>query len=427
MIFPTIRQVREKMRYSRNDVFIRPTPFTTAESLKINDVLKNKKSMLQPDSEAAFQRFLYQIDSVFGEFITKVKDKIILRGKLEYKGLTRDPETGENQLVFTISDPKSLYRHFNTEPIFIRTSQKRDSVSGIYAEVEFEKNDKQPFFVDANNIKPIEFEPKVPLLFLDYEKFTDSFRFDYGFYLSDIARGSKRGFELSRVDLLLLNKIAGENFHNEVKGGVNFNIIKTTRDQGTYELEVLDNFLDAITFNQNSGSVFNKNLIHAGVLSDFKTILNKSNRELLTSTFKNYYGCNIGFSLGRTLAKEDNFIDKLSDTCVDYINPIDSVIMKSKSSVEKMLRTNRENVFSSRALFLETQLLPIKAKVYDIKDVKPSVLRMATMLKKFEECIDNLGNDEILSKVNLNETSVDHSNQFLKDNRKDVNDFIKDL
>lgn len=428
MIFPTISQVREKSKDSNVNRIIHNYPITKSESIKIESFLKNKKSIQVIDDKRSFETILNLFDSIFGEFLTRYENKIVFRGKLEYKGRIKDPDTGEKQIVFTVSNPKSLYRPINSKPFFIRVPCKSNLLSGIYSEITIYRNLKNysnMFFAEPENIIPINFEAQMPSLFFDYPKFNEVFRLDYAFDLSENAQKYKRNLELSNIDLLLLNKIAGENFHDEVRGGVNCNIIKTTHDQSSYNLEVIDYFLNQITFNQNTKSVFNGNLIHCGTLNDFETTLNKNNRKLLTSPYNNYYGCNIGFSVGKTLHPEkDKFMERLPTTCVDYINPIGNLTTKSKSSVKKLLNLDDEYIFSSRILFLETQLLPIKAKVSDIEHVKPNILRMATMLKKFEDCIDDLGTDEVLPKINLTSESIDLTKKFLKNNVKDVNDFI---
>ena len=94
-----------------------------------------------------------------------------------------------------------------------------------------------------------------------------------------------------------LNKIAGENFKGDVRGGINFNIIKSTHDQTSYELEVLDEFLDKVTINNNTKTVYNINNVRCGTLADFLNRIDNKNRKLAITPYKNYFGGKIWFQL----------------------------------------------------------------------------------------------------------------------------------
>lgn len=267
----------------------------------------------------------------------------------------------------------------------------------------------------------------MPTIFQDYSKFNDVFKLDYCFDLSETSQAYKRNLELSNIDLVLLNKIAGENFHNEVRGGVNYNIIKTSHDMDLYSLEALDIFLNKITFSKRSETVFNTNIMMGGNTNQLQSILTQSNRILSSTPYKNYFGCNIGFSLNKSLQQDkDKIIESISSKqqCIDYLNPIKNLTTPSKKFVQRKTENDKAFMWSSKVLFLETQLLPTKARVVDIKNVSAKVLRMTAMLNKFENCIDSLGTDELLQKINIAENSINHAEIFLKNNLKDVGDFI---
>lgn len=426
MIFPTYEQVRGKA--SKTPKPIHNYLLTTAEKIKINSMLKNERSISQIDSRHSFENMLRQFDSIFGRYVELIENKIVLRGKFDYKGKLIDPRTGEKQIVYTVSNPKALYRKLDSDLYFIRVPERENLISGFYAEAVINlKSQTIPNipFVDFKGILPINFEFNMPTIFLDYAKFNDVFKIDYGFDMSETSQKYKRNLNLTNSDLLLINKIAGENFHDDVRGGVNCNIIKYSSDQNSYNLEVIDNFLDIVTYTNNSENIFNKNLVRCGNLRDFGTILSKDNRLLPTSRYKTFYGCNIGFSIGKTLHfEEDKFLEKLDKSSVDYLNPIGSIETRSKSVVDNILKANKEFIFSSQALFLMTQLLPIKSKIVDIETENPKVLRMTTMLKKFEDCVDDLGTDVILPKLNISQNDINAAAKFLENNRKDVEDFI---
>ena len=116
---------------------------------------------------------------------------------------------------------------------------------------------------------------------------------------------------------------------------------------------------------------------------------------------------------------------KLENTNVDYINPVGKITTSSQSVVKNLLKKDKEYTYSSKMLFLQTQLLPMKSKVSDLIKEDSKTLRMASMLKKFENCIYHLGNDdELLPLLNLSESDIVAAKRFLKDNKKEVADFI---
>lgn len=431
MIFPTISQVREKMVFSsKNKDVLHNLPLTNAEISKIKS-FKGDNAPKVIDTPQSIRWLLQEFDSTFGKFVCIEKNKLIFRGKMDFKKKFEDPETGEKQIIFTVSDPKTLYRPINTNPVLIRVPEKSNLLSGVYAEVEVPFDGtitNNTYLTGTENIKPINFEVEIPSLIMDYGKFGEIFKTDYHFELDDSALAVKRNFRLSNADLMLLNKVAGENFHEEVKGGVCCSIVKQ-RYGWHYDLEVLDYFLNMVTYNHNTESVFNQNMVSCGGLNHFGTVLNKNNRLSPYSPYKNYYGCDIGFSLKKELkSKEVKFLETFekehSNMCIDFINPIGSITTPPKSYVKKLLRSNKDYVYGSQALFLEAQLLPVKARVNDISSVEPKVLRAATMFKKFEDCIDNLGRDEVLTQLKLTKNNIDIAKKSLKENKKSFDEFM---
>lgn len=403
-------------------------PFTDSEEIKVMNYLKNSVPMVYVDDEISFERVLSIFDFIFGKFIKVSGNSIILRGKFDYKGKITDSSTGEKQVVYTVSNPKSLYRPNDSDIYFVRVPEKSWLTTGFYAETKIDiKTQSNPhiLFVENEDITPINFEANIPTLFLDYTKFNDVFGIEYGFDMSETTQKYRRNIRLSNLDLMLMSKLSGENFHNDVKGAVNCSVIKTTHDQDMYNLEVVDEFLDNVTIAASNKSVFNKNLIHCGTLSDFATTLNKNNRLLSLSPYKNFYGCNIGFSLKKSSnIEKDRFVQNISNSSIDYLNPINKIITLSRSTIRNLLNANKEHIFSSRVLFIETQLLPLQSKISEICNINPKILRTATILKKFEECIDNLGTDEILPKLKISENNIRDASKFLEDNKKDVEEFI---
>lgn len=427
MIFPTLGQVRGKSPNTSSRI-IRHYNLTENEEAKIDAMLQNKKSILHIDTLQSYEKSLLLLDSIFGKFIEISGSQVIIRGKLEFKEVAKNEKTMEQEYVYTISDPKSLYRKNGSNPLPVRIPAKANIPSGIYVQLTAKPNSRnnQSFIIQPEDVEEINFEAQIPSIFLDYSNIHETFKDDYAFDMSETNQWYKRNLQLSNFDLMMINKIAGENFHNDVRGGVNFNIIKYSHGQNMYNLEVLDEFLDAITIGMNSTTVFNRNMIHSGNITDFATTLNKSRRSLLTSSYKNYYGCNIGFSLGKlSHSDEDKIIEKLGNTNVDYINPVGKIITASQSAVRNMLKNDKELIYSSKILFLQTQLLSMKSEVKNLIGQQPKILRMASMLKKFENCIYRLGNDdEILPSLSISGSDIKVAKRFVEENKKEVVNFI---
>ena len=431
MNFPTLEQVRKLRSHTKKEEILHNYPLTEEEISKIrsyNPNSENYKPIEDIDTKQSFQKILNHFDSIFGSFYRPDKDNFLFRGRLEYIGKITDPNTGEDQITMILSDPKTLYSKRDTPPLKIRVPDNPNLYSGVYAQIKVKQGvigKEETIFVEQKDIDYFDFTPAMPHVFMDYSKFTSLFNLDYGFDMPIISQRLRRNLELNNIDLMLINKVAGENFKSDVKGGVSGNIIKTTHDQGTYELEVLDNFLDKVTINNNTSTVFNTNTVDGGDLVNFFNKVDNKLRKLSTTQYKNYYGGNVGFSIQKISIKDENeLLDRLKRTCVDYINPIKNIKTKHKSVVDRILKRNPSYYYGSKILLLETQLLPIKTNISDIGIHNPKVLRMASMLKKFTKYIYELGTDEILKGVSISKNDINLAKSFLENNKKEMEDFI---
>ena len=139
MNFPTLQQVRSRGHIT-SSVIRRQYTLTETEEAKIDALLLNKKSILHLDTPQSYERALLLLDSIFGKFIETRDNKVILRGKLEFKEEAKNVETGEQEYIYTISDPKSLYRKRDSTPFLIGIPAKANILSGIYAQITAKPN-----------------------------------------------------------------------------------------------------------------------------------------------------------------------------------------------------------------------------------------------------------------------------------------------
>ena len=429
MNFPLISQVAGKSLSSKDWSINRNYPLTESEKLKVNAVFEDNKVPWTIDDPTSYEKFLRYLDVLFGDFIQVFQDRIVYRGKLDYKGEIQDPDTGEPNIVFSLSDPQTLYRKVNTPPVIIRVPRVPGMIGGFYAKITVKKNSKNRsdmLFTEWENITNLKVEMRIPTLFLDYSQFSDLFRINYCFDITDTTQ-KYRGMTLNNIDLLLLNKIAGENFQSEVKGAINFNVVKTTHDQGHRELGVVNTFLDQVTSTPHSKTVYSENILNCGSLASFKSKVENQNRDLALSPFNNYYGCNVGFSLSANWAsnlEKEQILGEVKNSSIDYINRIGRIATVSPSRIQKLLKMDPLFMYSSRALFTEALLLPIESKIQDIKGISGKKLRLSTALKKFEDCIDILGTDETMEAIKMKESTINFTDEFIKDNEREFEEFI---
>jgi len=144
-------------------------------------------------------------DVIFGRFVQPSANEIIFRGKIGYKETIKDSQTGQEQDVFSISDPKSLYRKVDSQVYFIRVPKGSILYSGVYAQISINpkvQNNLEIFSADPDNVQFFDVENKIPTLFLDYSKFSDVFKTDYGFDMSETVINYRRNLNLTNIDHL---------------------------------------------------------------------------------------------------------------------------------------------------------------------------------------------------------------------------------
>lgn len=433
MVWGTLALRKPKGRIGARDSMLCSYPFNEFEASKINAYTpENPIHVL--DHPSSLRLILQQLDQIFGQFVTIGENKIILRGKLDYKSEVEDPKTGEKQIVFTVSDPKSLYQQDSDSlPLNIVVSKKLNLSSGIYAQITAPLNryqDKYTFFVEPQDIEQLDIAHRLPVSDWDYAKLVHAFQKIYGFNLTDTGQSWKRIQNLTNVDFLMMPKIAGENSHNQVRGGVVLNAIKTQHDQGLYELEAIDNFLDTISIKPKSSTVFNQSLIRTGGPDQFQSVITKDNRDLGTTNFKNLFTCNAGFSFNKGLHSENEKVaeileSSLTRTCIDFLNPVGSIMTPPHSHIRSRLKKDNQLVYSTQILLLEAQLLPTITRVGDIRLAAPEHVRTAGILKKFEKQIYQIGIGNETRPIKLDEESIEDAKRFLKENRENIIDFIK--
>lgn len=432
MIFPTPQQVRKLRLNSKEKRLLHYYPVTHEEITKVKNY-DTYNPLKVIDHNTSFRHALNELNSIFGTFISQSEDSksIIVRGKLDFYKKTIDPETGEKQCIFTISNPRALYdKKSNDIPCYIRVPESSNLLSGLYAKVKISKNDigKGGYvFVKREQIEYFDVLFSLPNLFMDYSKFSDIFKVDYYFDMGETTEKLRENLEFNNLDRMLLNKLAGENYKGDVKGAVNFNLIKYAKDQNTYEIGILDEFLNKVTISQKTQTVYNFNDVDSGSLPKFLEKINNKNRKLSVTPFKNYYGGNVGYSLQKYSSKElEKFLQGLKKSCVDYINPIGTLrTMHTRSSIKKLLNQNENYYYGSKILFLETQLLPVGINLSKIGYQNPRILRMSSIIKKMATYIHQLGSDEVMKPLKITENDIDLAKRYMEMNKRDVEKFVE--
>ncbi|MBI4153077.1 hypothetical protein HY497_01020, partial [Candidatus Woesearchaeota archaeon] len=385
----------------------------------------------------SFDNLLKVMDFIFGKFSTtdSAQNKLILRGKLEYKSRYTEPATGEELVIFTVSDPKAMYRSDGRGPEFIRVPRKGCPRSGIYAEVTVDlskQHNPAPFSVEAGDIVEFDVISQMPMIDWDYEKTVKIAKKRYYLDLnSETGQRWKQVSDLTNFDFMLLPIIAGEFSHNHVKGGNSVSVVKTSEALGTYQLEAVDTFLNSI-WNPASDSTCHKSAICGGNNEYFRTLLANGRREIQTSPYVNYYACNFGFSLNRESSSEstklvETFESVSPESSVDLFNPVGNITAPSHSIIKGILTKDLPTIYSTRLFLLQTNLLPITATVDDVEKADPSLIRGTAMLKKLKDSIYRIGVSGFTVKdTEISSEDIEDAKRFKKLNQENMIKFILD-
>jgi len=412
---------------------IPPTHYSPTEQQKARELLSNKRSWIDVDTPEELRLFFSRLDDTFGPFrqIDSESKLITYRGRFEYQRIGVNPSNQEKGLLYVLSDPRVQYKEdANSEPIIFWLPYGKGKKSGFYAEITLSTTidaASKVRYIDWSNV--VEFNlNNIPNTFMDFSKLTSSLARKHLFSIKD-----QLSKQFTALDFIFSQYVAGENSHDEVKGSVTCNVIKTSHDRGLNDLEAINEIINTLTHTPGNSTIFERTdlrpispnqLTH--VRDKFRTsLLAPEQREMDNTRYKNGFSSNLGWSLNRSSFKEsEQFIDFLPDTNIDIINPILNIDAPKVTKLSKSLKSDNQLINGSKILFLTAKLHPIQARISDLQKVSPRQLRVAAAIQKMEYHYGLEGDKEPLKTIKLDQDSFESAAQLLKKLKEETTDFI---